>query len=70
MVSGSKNSIIFTSCSECIKRNGEFIPIYLKLSELSLEEFIVNEVMESSNMRIHPAKFMRAGITVLGDFLS
>jgi hypothetical protein len=69
MVSGSKHSIIFTSCSKCTGRNGEFVPIYFKLSELSLEEFVVNEVMES-NMRAHPAKFMRAGMTVLGDFLS
>jgi hypothetical protein len=69
MVSGRKHSVIFTSCPKCINRNGEFIPIYLKLSELSLEEFVVNEVMES-NIRVHPAKFMRAGLTIIGDFLS
>jgi hypothetical protein len=68
---GSKRSIIFTTCLFCAERNEEFIPtsLGLELTELSLEEFIVNEVMESSNMRVHPAKFMRIGITVLGDFL-
>lgn len=71
MMVGTKRSIIFTTCLMCTERNKEFIPssVESKLSELSLEEFIMNEVMEFS-IRIHPAMFTRIGMTVLGDFLS